>query len=324
MKKVLIASTALVATAGVAAAEINMGGYVRAGVVYDQSLDNTANARQTRYETRYRLNIDPSATTDAGVRFSARARIQSNDNADGSVSGAAVSAPRFSAEAGGLRIDAGNAGGAIDNMPGYYGFEPGLTNFAGQYSGVSYSFSEFSSGGGNIDPTVYARYATGAFAGAFSYQQQRADADPNTDNEFQRTELHLAYTFGDFTAAVGYGSTSDAANGDSDMYLLTAEYSAGAFTVGGLVGSESFDNDATDAANGGTFYGLSGSYDVSPALTIGASYGDGNGDQDTQQFGLGAIYSLGGGVTIRGGVGSTKVGDGDSNTTADLGVRFNF
>lgn len=324
MKKILIATTALVATAGVAAAEVTMGGYARAGVVYSEANKDQPNLRETRYETRFRMNVDAKATSDAGVAFSARIRLQGDDNGDGSVGATGVNAPRFSAEAGGLRIDAGNAGGAIDNLPGYYGFEPGLTNFVGQYTGVDYSFAGYSSGASSIDPTVYARYASGGFAGAFSYTQDRADADPNTDLEAQETALHLAYSFGDFTAALGYSTTSAGTNNDSDMYALTLQYGTGAFSVTGLVGSESFDDQATDDADGGTFYGISGSYDVSPALTLGASYGDGNGDNDTQSFGIGAIYSLGGGVSVRGGIGQSKVGDGDSNTVADLGVRFNF
>jgi len=143
MKKILFTTTALVATAGMAAAEVSFGGYGRFGLRYDESANE-----QTFVESRFRLNIDGSATTDGGVRFSTRVRVQSDDNGDDTTDNAAFNAPRFSAEYEGLRIDVGNAGGAIDNIPSYYGFEPGLSTFVGQYSGVNYSFTGYSSQSG--------------------------------------------------------------------------------------------------------------------------------------------------------------------------------
>ena len=143
MKKILFATTALVATAGVAAAEVSFGGYGRFGLRYDESAD-----KETFLESRFRMNIDGSATTDGGVRFSSRVRVQADDNGDYTSDNAAFNAPRFSAEFEGLRIDVGNAGGALDNIPSYYGFEPGLSNFVGQYTGVNYGFTGYSSQSG--------------------------------------------------------------------------------------------------------------------------------------------------------------------------------
>ena len=65
-------------------------------------------------------------------------------------------------------------------------------------------------------------------------------------------------------------------------------------------------------------------YNVGAATTITAAYGDGSGDGDTQQYGIGFIHDLGGGVSLKGGVGNTKVGDADSRLRADFGVNFNF
>ena len=260
MKKLLIASTALVATAGMAAAEVTISGVARAGIKYEEGntvagtetiwingdTSTVGNAEdilaefgddeealaaaiaagtvqaigeaptgevdeaETYIEQRLRFNIDAKATSDAGVAFQARLRIQSDDSGDGVINAARLNAARFSAEAGGLRIDVGNAGGAIDNMPGYYGaYETGLSSFTGQYAGVDYSFAGYSSGGDVVAPTVYGRYASGAFAGAISYSQTANDGDPAT-SAASEAAIHLAYSFDTFTAAIGYSSTQNA------------------------------------------------------------------------------------------------------------------
>ena len=187
MKKILFATTALVATAGVAAAEVSFGGYGRFGLRYEENND-----KETFLESRLRINIDAAATTDGGVRFSTRVRLQADDNKDQTADTAGLNAARFSAEYEGFRIDVGNAAGAIDNLPNYYGYEPGLSNFVGQYSGADYSFTGYSSSsrscstsvvdtdGETVDgvctdsnnaQTLYARYAFDAFAVAASYTE---------------------------------------------------------------------------------------------------------------------------------------------------------
>lgn len=323
MKKILFASTALIATAGVAAADVSFGGYGRFGVAYNEA--NTGTVSSTVIVSRLRLNIDGSAETDGGVRFSARVRIQADDNLTaGTANVAALNGARFSVEYEGLRVDVGNVAGALDNMPGYYGEEPGLENFLGQYSGVDYDFTEYTTGGAGANG-VYARYAMGDFAFAASYDDNNATAG-------DRWDIYGAYTFGNITGALAYGET-DATTTEikQDILVLTLAGSWGAFNGTLFVGNETVDDgaNAEDTFRSDTFYGLSAGYAISSATTIVASYGDGSGDRDTEQYGLGVIHDLGGGVSLRGGVGSTKSYDTTSasmvsNTRADFGARFNF
>ncbi|MEM9552233.1 MAG: porin, partial [Pseudomonadota bacterium] len=308
MKKILFATTALIATAGVAAADVTFGGYGRFGLRYDDSAD-----KETFLESRFRMNVDVSAETDGGVRFSARVRIQSDDNGDNTADNAGINAPRFSVEFEGLRVDVGNAAGAIDNLPNYFGFEPGLSNFIGHYSGVDYDFTGYASQSGcdaasdftvtsgtgttattgtstfdppicvddSEDQTVYARYAVGAFAVAASY----------TDNADERYDLHFAYSGDNWTGALAYGSNNE----DQDIVVATGNIDLGAINATLFLGTEDLNDDATD----GTFYGVSAEYELGAATTIGFSYGDGEADNDTEQYGIGFIHDLGGGVTIR-------------------------
>ncbi|MCV6586654.1 MAG: porin [Marinibacterium sp.] len=304
MKKILCATTALIATAGVASADIanfNLSGYGRFGLRYDEGND-----KKTFLESRLRINIDAATETDGGVRFSARVRAQADDDADNTAGTAGFNAARFSAEYEGLRIDVGNAAGAIDNLPNYYGFEPGLSNFVGQYSGVDFDFSGYSSTGGE-NQNLYARYAFSDFAVAGSYN----DANDKT------WDLHFAYEGDTYGAAIAYGANDS----DDDIIVATGSATFGAFTGVLFLGTETLDQNK-DAE--GFFYGVSAGYDITDATEINFSYGDGNGDDDTQQYGVGVIHQLGGGVSIRGGIGATKEGDGDTDTLGDIGVRFNF
>ena len=81
MKKVLLASTMLVATGGMAAADITFNGFGRFGLLYQGN--EGAAVDETRLEQRFRLNIVGSAETDGGVQFGARMRIETNDNKEG-------------------------------------------------------------------------------------------------------------------------------------------------------------------------------------------------------------------------------------------------
>ncbi|MFP4274859.1 MAG: porin, partial [Paracoccaceae bacterium] len=78
MKKILFATTALVATTGMAAADVTFGGYGRFGILYVEDA-----AKETRVESRLRLNINASATSDNGLEFNALVRLQADDTGGG-------------------------------------------------------------------------------------------------------------------------------------------------------------------------------------------------------------------------------------------------
>lgn len=80
MKKALIASTALLLTAGVAAADVKISGYGRTGVIY---YENDSDVNESRVQSRLRMNIDASSSTDSGVDFGARFRLQWDQGEEG-------------------------------------------------------------------------------------------------------------------------------------------------------------------------------------------------------------------------------------------------
>ncbi len=335
MKKVLFATTALIATASVAAAEVKFSGYGRFGLGYLEDRTGTVDAvgggEATGVETdstilvsRFRLNIDGIAETDGGVRFEGRVRLQADEDAgNGEANSAGLNGARFSVIFGGLRVDAGNVAGSFDNLANYYGNEPGLESFIGQYSGVDYDFLAYSSTGDGANG-VFFQYAVGDFAFGASYDQRTfaedATAGSDTDDG-DRWDISATYTFGNVTAALAYGQTNGAFDAEKEtLTVLTLGAEFGDFSGTLFVA----DDDVADEDRNGTAYGLSAAYNLGAATTLTFAYGDGSADDDLQQYGIGAIYDLGGGASLRGGIGNQKRGDGDSQLRADFGAQFNF
>ncbi|MGV6804393.1 MAG: porin [Ruegeria sp.] len=343
MKKVLFASTALIATASVAAAEVKFSGYGRFGLGYLEDRTGTvtniatttttasgATATQANVATdetilvsRFRLNIDGIAETDGGVRFEGRVRLQADENAStGEANSAGLNGARFSVIFGGLRVDAGNVAGSFDNLANYYGSEPGLESFIGQYSGVDYSFLGYSSTGSGSN-AVFFQYAVGDFAFGASYDQRTFALNGVADSA-DRWDISATYTFGNVTAAIAYGETSAIGN-------AVAKQSLAVLTLGAEFGDFSgtlfvADDDVVNQQRNGTAYGLSAAYNVGSATTLTFAYGDGSADDDLQQYGIGVIYDLGGGVSLRGGIGQQERGlsTTGSQLRADFGAQFNF
>ncbi|CUH49752.1 porin [Ruegeria atlantica] len=341
MKNLLIASTALIATASVAAADVKFSGYGRFGIGYQEDrtgtvnnfttdangdivADGTANVDtdNTILVSRFRLNIDGTAETDGGVEFQARVRLQADDDSgNGEQNSAGLNGARFSVIYGGLRVDAGNVAGSFDNLANYFGNEPGLEEFLGQYSGVDYSFLEYTSTGSGAN-AVFFQYAIGDFAFGASYDQATVALD-GVPQDADRWDISATYTFNNITAALAYGQTKANVNSSSEKQSLTV------LTLGAEFGDFSgtlfvADDDVVDDAENGTAYGLSLAYDLGAATTLQFAYGDGSADNDTRNIGIGAIYDLGGGASLRGGIGEIKTGDEDGRIRADFGAQFNF
>ncbi len=337
MKKVLFASTALIATASVAAAEVRFSGYGRFGIGYleDRGFTTTTTtasgatntffneADETILVSRFRLNLDANVETDGGVEFSGRVRLQADEDAStGEANSAGLNGARFSVIYGGLRVDAGNVAGAFDNLANYYGNEPGLENFIGQYSGVDYNFLGYSSTGSGSN-AVFFQYAVGDFAFGASYDQATIFQGQGVSNDADRWDISATYTFNNITAALAYGQTdSDGILADDpSLLVLTLGAEFGDFSGTVFVADDKTEVDETD----GTAWGVSAAYNVGSALTLTFAYGDGNADGDLQQYGIGALYDLGGGASLRGGIGNSDcdICD-DSQLRADFGAQFNF
>ncbi|WP_299722094.1 porin [uncultured Tateyamaria sp.] len=321
MKKFLIASTALVATAGVAAANgITFDGEARFGLGYNES--NVAGADETRIEQRFRFNIRGTATSDNGIEFSARIRLEANENADSSIDGRGPGAAEFSVETGGFRLDVGNTSDVADSgdVINYYGAGIGLTAFLEQNSafydagdvagtGLGQTLPIGGFGAGFADATtIKLRYAVNDFTVAVSYSEDNV-------NDLDEFQIGAGYNFGNYSAGIVFGD-EDGPTGVGEFVIASFSGDLGAFGFSIVVGdADSFSDVA---------YGASVTYDVGAATELRFVVSGGGADvvdvSDDTAYGLGFRHSLGGGVSLRGGIGSNTAG----LTQADLGVFFSF
>ena len=113
MKKILLATTMIAATATVAAADIKISGTARMGIV---QITDAAGKNKAVFSSRVRIQFDASGTTDGGLSFGASMRAdQDGGNSDGTANG---SSTVFISGAFGKLTMGDVAGGAGDELVG--------------------------------------------------------------------------------------------------------------------------------------------------------------------------------------------------------------
>ena len=328
MKKILFATTALIATASVAAADVRLSGYGRFGLDYNDANDRDINGvSKTNITSRLRLQFDMSTESDSGVSFGARYRAQA-ESRDNNPGGAFFNGARFFASYEGFTLYVGNIIGAIENMPGLYletrtagtgidgaSFVSLVTNVSDEYfNWDAYSSNNVGANG------VEVLYSANGFVGHLSY---------STDNgalAVDRIAAMGAYTFGDWRVSV--------AAQDSDLLWEDKVAIAIAGDIGQFgVRLAYADNDGIQK------FGLYGNMDIGAASNVllwvtdedavdaadvAAGRGDntdatGNGGEGTA-YGIHYSYDLGGGVSFETGYRNAS----NDNDTFQAGVYFSF
>jgi outer membrane protein OmpU len=307
MKKLLLASTALVATAGIAAADVTLSGGARFGII--------DTGTETVITNRFTINIDGNTTIDSGAELFARVRIRGGNEAgedariaaavaDGpdATSASAVSAPRVGMTSGGMTLAVGNINGALESTPGLYSGAVGLTGLGwgnlpvNNSAAGSWFWDSFSSGGGGANG-VEVIYSAGDMGIHVSHSEVS-----------DQTSAHISYAFGDWTAALAMLDDGDG----PEATLITLGGSLGSANVGLKYADV---DDGADSSDSTTVWA---SFDVASGTTVTGYFTSIDNDATDDSYGLGFTHSLGG-ATLAGGVASI-----DDTTRADLGVRFNF
>jgi outer membrane protein OmpU len=359
MKKILIATTALVATAGVAAADVTLSGYGRFGADYNGTgkIDAAGGLRteavraalaagstsaqadaagdlaaadtpSTQVNGRVRINIDAATETDSGVKFGARIRIQHSTNG----TAANLNAAKMYAEFAGARMEVGNTETAIDSAKLMYNSEIGYLNrsFGNPIGG--FAAYESSAYGDQERMGVFGSYAFGAGNVRLSMINPNQTRDANRRTEKTEVSLSADYAFGQFTVSGAFADNAGTVDGNTSLFL-GAEY---AVMPNANVGILHFrDKTAAVTASAAA---------VSPAVdavrkssrertTIYGNYAmdaytfrgyvaddNGAGNLTDTSFGLGLDYAMGGGTRLSADIHRNYVKD----VVAGVGVRFNF
>jgi len=317
MKKLLLASTALIGLAGAAAADVTVSGYGRFGLDYNDGA--AVGTPKTQVNMRMRLNIDGKVETDSGVTFGGRIRLQYTDGATSNEFAPAMLYVSYE----GLRVEVGNANTAYDSAALIYNSEIGYLDRG--YGDPQGSFAAYESApyGAPYDDRmgIMASYSVGDFNARVSYinPDQTVKSSTLPVGVKSETGISLDYTFGQITvsaAAVQNGAFIDG----NDQYFVGAEY---AINSDANVGIQYFDNgDLTNGAGAdeGQQVTLYGNYTQGAITYKGyVSNWDKAGLAADTSFGLGLDYDLGGARLA-----ADVHRNYDKKTVAGLGVRFDF
>ena len=343
MKKILFATTALIATASVAAADVRLSGYGRFGLDYNDSndalrIDSDGDGvldqvrSSTNITSRMRIQFDMSTESDSGVEFGGRVRLQgeSRDNkVDGGGLGGntAANGARFYASYGGFTVQFGNIAGAIDSMAGLYlptsSADTGIDGMGFNALVAMNSYDAYSSNGTGSNGFELI-YSSGSFGAHVSYSQANdttTGAAPAAIVEGRRlVGATVSYTFGDWTAALGLNDSNAVGSGDMIIGTLTGDL--GQFGLGVAFaqneGAGGLNDDATKIRVYGTMdIGSAGTLLIWAANT---SYDVAGNLDDGTDFGINYKHDLGGGVSFDAGFVDTTQGQ----TQVQAGVYFRF
>ena len=310
MKKILFATTALVATAGVAAADVTLSGYGRFGIDYIEGRTLAGANNETAVSSRFRLSIDGSTEADNGLSFGARIRFE-QDGANEAIINNQFNSARFYAKAGGLEVGVGNILGAMDSLPGIYSGSLGLTGLGWGNVVTNFNSHTYDSKTNGVAPEgVELIYSGGNWTAHLSHGDLPG-------RQLDRTEIGGSFTFNDWTIGMALATRPDALETGTN----------GVLTIGGKLGAANIglafaqNEYATVKRNAIT---LSGSFEVGAATTIKAYIAKDEvwapvPGRDEMAYGIGVSHNLGGGASIQGGI-----VDLHGQTRADLGVLFNF
>ena len=327
MKKLLLASAAIVATAGVAAAQnVNVTGDARFGLTYVAgepvagvpavldgdvviipAVPSTTTPSTTTMTHRVRLAFTAERETNAGVkvgvwtRFNVQHSNQSSGHAagDAGANGNNFDGSRIYVSANGITLTAGTADGAVASRVALYGGSLGFTGGVGR--AATHTLYAEEGQGANV---VRADYTNSGFTVSASYGYGVAGAFNNGSGE-----LGVSYSMSGITVGAGIR--------EGGNWSVSAGYTQGAFAVGALVSNVAFipADHPDDEVPGSTNYRLHGTYTMGD-IVLGATY---TRVGATDNYGLGVNYNLGGGASIRGAVGSHG-----GRTRAELGMNFSF
>jgi outer membrane protein OmpU len=336
MKKILLASTAIVGFAGAAsAAEITLSGYAEIGIFGGDNVE-------TQFHNDWQVNFNFSGTTDNGLEFGGKVQIEENNSPSSTNGGLSIDDEAFWVSGAFGKVTLGETDGAYDwalseIYTGTSIFDDHSTH-AGAYwfTGLDGSYD---------NQIIRYEYSFGDFAVAISAEQddgRTVTASSATISGVPVTTVSTIFTSGrptlDTIWSIG-GKWSGNMNG-VDLGAGIGYQSGENADTWGLSGSAGFSNgmsvalgyaDFSFGSNDSSWWGIGVAYTPTtmPALTIGANYGayDLGTTNDPSGFGLVANYDLGGGAVAMAGYGSSNNGtsfNGHGEDTFSLGLGLSF
>ena len=300
MKKVLLTTTALVMTAGVAAAEVSFSGTTQASISNTISAGNEVN-------THTDLNISLSGAADNGMTFSssigydAGRQVDVGDmELDGLEAGMSAAEPSVGIEYNGISITVDGAG--VDDL-----YNDDVTSgdvaVSGSMGGLSFGLTTAMTKGDD-NSSFSLGYSMGDVAVSYA-STNNSDALAGAD----ASKISVSYTMGDMTLSAS--SDDDGVTVDA-VQKVGVSYKMDALTVGLSAAS-------TGAANSD----IGDDWNASVAYAAGAMSASVATDEDSVTE-ITASYDLGGGANVFFANRAGTNGAGDNKDFNAVGINFKF
>lgn len=344
MKKILFATSALVALTGAAAADITLDGDARLGLFYNNFgyTDDQGNEKSTvDVISRARVRFTMTGDTDSGLSFGAKFRAhEANDARD-------YNKPVGEVWIEGAygKLSAGDVDSAIEAAVGHLP-TVGLTTFD-DANEFYYNSTELYGEYENKGLLYEYKYGDVSFYASFQDQYANNKIGPAKKYDGDAYSLGVGYSVGQYTFGIGYASDGLTINPfDSEVYgkSNTWAISGGTEWNGFVFKAVYMDTKVkADTAIGNnkfnvSQYGVGAEYAMANGVEFSGFYRAVDSDESvnglndggkTDIIALGAAYDLGGGATLKGGIAhaKTKFDDArekESGTLADFGLEFKF
>lgn len=326
MKTLLLASTALVATAGLAAAEVRIIGTAELGIFQNENGSgdgSTGDLSKVRVFSDIDVTFAMTGEADNGLSFGASIDIDEVGIGDANIDDAArlPDATIFLAF-GPARLTVGDTdsafdarltevaiGGAINDdhtvHPGYSGNSSLDEVYGGQEIRLDYSFDAFT-GSISVSPDRNATDFDMAFALGASYNLELAGLDLGLGFGYQKVDEAARL----YDTLIGLSASTQFSNG-----------------IRAIVNYTHMSDDTSGGADDGSHYAIGLGYTMN-ALTLGVNYGEYDRDDafaaDSSGFGITANYDLGGGLEAQLGYGGGDIDGGTYEDTFSLGLSMSF
>jgi len=302
MKKLLLASSALVASAGVASAEISWSGYAEMGIAGGTNQD-------AQFHQDIALSFSMSGTTDNGIEFGASSDFDTDSGAGGSINGTwNLDNESVFIKGGFGTLTLGEIDGAMDwalTEAGNVGNPGSLNDDETAHGGYQGSYLD-----GQYDNQI-ARYDHTIGDFGFAISAEMDDTGARDPGYAIGAKYSMALGMGSLDLAAGYQSTDETG---SPIKTFTAAPGEDV-TVAGLSAVFAMDNGLSAGVNytdweigtqDATHTGIGVGYSMD-AITLHANWGqyDFDGQGDVTGWGVAAAYNLGGGATMHLGYGDT-------------------
>jgi outer membrane protein OmpU len=273
MKKVLFASTALVATAGVAAADVSLSGSADMGLSY--------NGTSTVVVNDIDINVVGSASTDGGLTLGASVDLDASSNNSAHTTGGGASDPEVFLSYEGLTLTVGDIGEASS--------QGGLSDVGFDGIGID-NVAEIGNFGSH---DVNVAYSFGDISASLSIDSDNANNDWGVGVSTSFDSVSIAVGFGETggvnqsTATVGFSSGAFGAkvfyvdNGVNTGQGVDVSYTSGDVTITAVYAD-------SNVAGTPSAYGIGFAYDLGGA-TLAGGFGEAN---NTSVADLGISFSF--------------------------------